>query len=1561
MRRTFVSSWLGASAFICGLLFSSEEFCSAAGWQTARVHQRFFTEGASTGDINADGVVDIVAGPLWYEGPAFTAMHEIAPPKEFPVAGYSDQFFSEAVDVNADGNLDVLVIGFPGRAARLYLHPGQDKLDQTWQTFEITGAVDNESPAIIDLIPGGLPEIVCGRDGQYGFYAAGEDATQPWRWKAVSRAGTCGGMFAHGMGVGDVNGDGRLDLLDKTLWWEHPATADGETLWTQHTWATEPYGGGGAQICVGDIDGDGDADIVTSRNAHGYGLSWFEQTSPGTFVRHDIMGETSIDNPHGVAFSQLHAVALADIDGDGCQDIVTGKRYRAHAGKDPGGLQAPVLYWFRCQRSAAGGDGDQNSAGGVEFIPHLIDDDSGVGTEVIVTDLNGDGRLDVVSSSKRGLTVHQQDDSVAALPPERWRVDEGRDQEQYADGWEPAEAAAEMLLPEGFAVDLIAAEPELTQPIAMCFDDRGRIWVLEGHTYPRKAPAGEGKDRIRILEDSDANGSFETQKTFAEGINLASGIEVGFGGVWVGAAPELLFFPDANRDDVPDAEPMVLLDGFGYQDTHETLNSFTWGPDGWLYGCHGVFTHSRVGKPGTPDAQREAINAGIWRYHPTEHRFEVFAHGSSNPWGLDFNEQGDWFIEACVIPHLFHIQQGARYQRQAGQHFNPHTYADIQTIADHLHYSGSIRDHAFWGDNQSKRPAAALNTSLLGGGHAHCGLAIYNGDAFPPEYREQLFIHNLHGHRIVREHVEREGSGYIGRHRPDFALSRDHQQIGVSIMVGPDGALYTSDWHDPQTCHNRTPEVWNRNDGRLFRMRYGDARPYRFDLSTETDEQLLGRLSSDNGFFARQAQRILQERAAAETLQLAEVREQLQRLLDPATKQRDRLRGLWTRAVIGDLSLSDLESLLTDHDPYIRGWAVHFVGQRDADLPAETHRTLVELSRREPSPVVRRYLASLLQRLPLAQRWEIAAGLAAHSVDLHDRNIPLLVWYGIEPLADVDPQRLLELAENAKWPDLLRFTVRRTAVTAEGRNALATRLLEERSKPHQQMILEELLSAATSRAGVAMPPAWPKAVAKLGTAENETVRSLVRKVAVQFGDKSILPFFRKALADTQQADAERLAALEALQAVGDPELPQQLLRLLDDSAVARAAVTALARYAEPRTPAALLSRFAKFDAATQTAALNTLVARQEYARELVAAMEAGTVLASSVPAFVVRQAVSLEDAALTSRLEAVWGKISTSSAEKAAQYKRLRTLLTGAAYENADRSRGRVLYEANCGKCHRLFGTGGEIGPDITGANRTDVHYWLENILEPNALIGRDYQLTKFLLDDGRVVNGIIKSENEDAVTVQTATEQAVLAVESIEQRVLSETSLMPAGQLEPLTDQQIRELLRYLTGPTQVSLPDQGDQPSEPYVRDDGTLVVEGEWLLKSAVVDAGSMGSQGMQGFGPEWSGDHQLWWTQGKPQASLKFTVSVPRAGKYDLSIFLTQAVDYAQLRIGGTGIEPQAFDGFASTVRLAKPVQWQGVEIDDDKQLTLELEVSGANPQAIPRYMVGLDRLELQLVP
>src|SRR5262249_47191546 len=256
-------------------------------------------------------------------------------------------------------------------------------------------------------------------------------------------------------------------------------------------------------------------------------------------------------------------------------------------------------------------------------------------------------------------------------------------------GLSPDKAAEVMTVPEGFKVTAFAGEPDIRQPIAMTIDDRGRLWVAEAYSYPIKQPKEKARDRILIFEDPDGHGKFDKRTVFCEGLNFVRGLEIGFGGVWVGQAPELLFIPIKEGEDKPAGPPQVVLDGWGYQDTHETLNSFLWGPDGWLYGCHGVFTHSLVGKPGTPKEQRTPLNAGIWRYHPNKKKLGVLAGGTSTPWGLDLTTPGDPFLPCCLPPPFFLFIRGGRSRRRGGDPSPPHTSADVQPTPRPRHWIGN--------------------------------------------------------------------------------------------------------------------------------------------------------------------------------------------------------------------------------------------------------------------------------------------------------------------------------------------------------------------------------------------------------------------------------------------------------------------------------------------------------------------------------------------------------------------------------------------------------------------------------------------------------------------------------------------------------------------------------------------------------------------------------------------------------------------------------------------------------------------------------------------------------
>ena len=613
---------------------------------------------------------------------------------------------------------------------------------------------------------------------------------------------------------------------------------------------------------------------------------------------------------------------------------------------------------------------------------------------------------------------------------------------QKKPSYTPDQAVARMKLPAGFSVTQFAAEPDVVQPFAFCFDDRGRVWVCENLNYEtRKSDSFKQgpKGRILILEDTNGDGRFDKRKVFIEKIFFPTGLQVGFGGVWVGSPPNLLFIPDKNGDDVPDADPTVVLDGWGRQDRHETLNSFVWGPDGWLYGLHGVFTHSKVGKPGTPDKDREPLNAGVWRYHPTKKKFEVFAWGTSNPWGLDFDSRGQAFITACVIPHLWHMIQGGRYHRQGGRHFNRHVYNDIKTIADHVHQNYGGRKHedglAYFYANGA---FSEKNNRQRKGGFAHGGCQIYNGAAFPKQYHGQAFMGNIHHHMLYVDNLKRRGSGFAGTHGGDFMLAHDQHFLGFNLDTGPAGALWVIDWNDADICGRIVHQL---GTGRIYRITHENCKPVKgLNLAKLNDDKLVDLLNHENDWYADHARRLLQERAQA-TINgrnsqrrdriVSDTEIKTPSLLakiynNPKANPIHRLRAMLTLHAMFSIDQETLLTLMTDKDETIRGWAIQCAVE-DKKASAPIHGQLVKMAREDDSKFVRLYLASALQRIPLDQRWSLAEALVAHEADKDDHNLPLMYWYGIEPLVPADKARALKLAAKSKIPLIRQYIARRSA------------------------------------------------------------------------------------------------------------------------------------------------------------------------------------------------------------------------------------------------------------------------------------------------------------------------------------------------------------------------------------------------------------------------------------------------------------------------------------------------------------------------------------------------------
>ncbi len=1743
------------TAVLLGLLPAVHLFAATQiSWNRTQLHRDFYSEGAAIGDINGDGKPDIVAGPFWWEGPTFEKKHAYDEPKIFSIHGYSDNFFAYVHDFNADQKNDILILGFPGKEARLYLNVERTSkfvqpVDRTskfvqpdakegtnsevrstyWPMHLVADVVDNESPVFTDITGDGKPEIVCSSGGKFGWFAPNwEKPTEKWPFVAVTDDMKVA-KFTHGLGVGDVNGDGKMDLLEARRWWEAPSAISNSksqisnpTPWQQHNFAAGV--GGGAQMFAYDFDGNGTNDVFTSLAAHRYGVAVFLQTKnkePGTANWQRIMlaSEQPQDNDYGIVFSQPHAAHLADIDGDGIKDIVTGKRYWAHNGHDPDERGHRVIYWYQTKR---------DGKGGVDFVPHLVDAESGVGVDVQVGDVNGDTLPDIVVANKAGVYILTQErkDTTADLTPKKLYGPALKPQAEYAKGSVAAEtmielkvlsesefelkgnrhsreelfrriqaaasmmpdvvvnlspdspASAEMLkriqndlvseagarwvtnkpkaldliqLPTGFKAELIAAEPDVVQPIAFTFDERGRIWVVEGNSYPQPREVGQGQDRIKILEDQDGDGTFETKKIFCEGLNLVSGIELGFGGVWVGAAPYLMFIPRDGDKPLPlgsnraipgpsgsegakngpvtqvpglNFTAHILLDGWGSQDTHETLNSFIWGPDGWLYGCHGVFTHSRVGKPGTPDEKREPINAGVWRYHPIRHQFEVFAHGTSNPWGLDYDQHGEWFVTACVIPHLYHIVPGGRYQRQAGQHFNAYTYEDIKTIADHAHYAGSLRPNINF-DKTTGAGFANDDTNALGGGHAHCGLAIYQSSLFPPTYRNQLIFGNLHGHRLVANYTDPKGSTYIGKHAADFMRANDMHFIPVTQKVGPDGALYVSDWSDQQICHRGSGAVehWDRSNGRIYRVTYegkersadtlvrslingGEAAKLNvagrsahapFDLTKESDETLAKlAVQTENEWFSRMARRVLMEKfvaaltaaggkfkaenAAKGMAPFEKGLQYAQAMVETAGSTTERIRALWTVASILP-SLPGIEHLAEspEIDSRIRGQMIrlmalpHFHSTLDskaADLvPLMVDpNLLMRVSKAEQSPIVRRELASALQRLPQDQRQPLASALLKHGEDADDPMIPLLIWYGIEPVVAADAAVGLQLAKVSKMPKVTEFIYRRLAGEEAGIQGLLKLAAESKDAALRQNLLTAVVQAARGVSKVSQPANWAAMRDKVVSASAESgdaaqaATPLLLELEAHMGIEAALKHFRDQLALATANPSARESALKVLLQAKDAATAKILLTIVSNDSLAslrRQAIQALASLKDAQTPKILGATLPKLSANELPDAVNTLASTKEGSKALLKAVEAKTVPATALSPFLVRQLTAFDDAEINALIKSAWGDVNAPKADLGERTKKYKALLTPTALAKGDLAKGKMLYTATCGQCHKLFGEGQNVGPDITGSNRADLNYLLENVLDPNAVIGKAYQLNLFTMKDGRVMSGVIKDENPTAVKIaMMGGVEFTLPQADIAKREVSKLSTMPEGLFDALPPESVVDLVKYLQS-ANVERTSKFVQPGKTNLEVRSTPgAIEGE-SMKVLEITGGKTGRQGMSGFGNEWSGGAQLWWTGGKPNQKLTLAVPIKEAGKYTLYGALTMARDYGVVSITLDG-KPvtSTFDGFNTPkVIHTGEKDWGTHDLTaGDHELTFTL--APPNPDALPLNMVGLDYVRLE---
>ena len=955
-----------------------------------------------------------------------------------------------------------------------------------------------------------------------------------------------------------------------------------------------------------------------------------------------------------------------------------------------------------------------------------------------------------------------------------------------------SETVGVMSVVEGFQVDIIAAEPDLHQPIAFTFDAKGRIWVIEAHSYPSKREEGEGLDKIVIFEDSDANGSYETRKVFIEGLNLASGLELGFGGVWVGAAPELLFIPDRDMDDRPDSEPIVLLDGFGYQDTHETLNSFIWGPDGWLYGNQGIFNSALIGKPGVPDEERLLLTAGVWRYHPTRHEFEIFAYGGSNPWGLDFNEMGQLFMTHCRS----RWGRGfSTYVIQGGHFWNQSNKGHADFIANNAlenfdHFPNYLFASARYGHGEGG--AGKPGSRAVYGGHAPVGSMIYLGDNWPETYRDHLFTHNIHGHQMNHQVNLREGSGYNTVHGGfDMLYSPESTYLGVELKYGPDGSVIFSDWVDLQKCHNPKAEQWDRGNGRLYRMAWAETfQPVKVDLQNASDAELVNYQLHQNDWYARTARRLLQERNNQGTLS-RDTEAQLESMgfnhEDPAR----RLRALWALFAIGSLDDSAAQEFLKDENEYVRAWTIQLLtDEKKASTRMQNHFT--KLAKSDSSPVVRLYLASAMQRISSSAAWKVCEALVRHEEDKDDRYLPKMIWYGLAELMREDPDRAFRLVDKSRIDVLFDYAIWFSA-NLQGK-ALDRSLKTLGSAKNKEPLIEAVALGLEGQRDLNMPRRWKSVSGKLYDSSNERIAKLARVIGSTFGDTSIYPEMRDILADTDAPLDERLNALGILADAEDSDSVDLFISLLDDEDFTTAIIELSPQLDRSDMAELLIGRFDQFSEKEKEAAINALTKREPMAVALLDAIEKRIIPKKHLSAYHAREMSVLNSPEVEERLSRVWGRVKESPQDVAAKIEKLDTFYSQAPLWAFKVKEGKSHFESLCSSCHLPNENKVLLGPDLTGSGENGARYFLENIIDPNAVVGSDYELTLVETHSGQTVSGMIENENDTAVSIQTLSNLITLAKSEVKKITRLPQSMMPPGLMDTLDETQQVELLKYLT-----------------------------------------------------------------------------------------------------------------------------------------------------------------------
>lgn len=933
----------------------------------------------------------------------------------------------------------------------------------------------------------------------------------------------------------------------------------------------------------------------------------------------------------------------------------------------------------------------------------------------------------------------------------------------------PAQALAKMTVPPGFTVELVASEPDIVNPVAMCFDEKGRVWVTESFEYPRREP-GPGRDRVKCLEIGP-DGKASKVTVFAEGLNIPSGIAVGHGGVWVANSPDILFYK-IGPDGKALGKPEVVVSGFGRTDTHELPNSLTWGPDGWLYGWNGVFNYSHVKHRG----KEWKFTCAIFRIHPKTREFELFCEGTSNPWGLAIDGEGSFFASACVIDHLWHLVETGYYHRQGGP-YPPFTWK-IGSIVKHKHQKA-----------------------------AYCGLTWFDSDAYPAEYREKLYMGNIHGGCINSDELTRDGSTYFAKPRPDLLTANDQWFMPVVQKVGPDGCLYVLDWYDRYHCYqdaNRDPKGIDRLKGRLYRVRYKDTlRAPSFDLAKETDDELIKRLGSANVFFRDLSQRILTERASPE------LREKLETVvLSKKVTRKGRLHALWALTGTGSLRTAFHRELFVEEDPALRAWAMRAAGNAGSvDIDVQIRLAWVMAAEKSADVLLQFAIAAPKIKAidPLLALVEVLTRCG------DDKLIPHIVWQNLHPRLETESAELVAmLKKRGSTPNLgliLPRVVERMLAAKKPDPAALVELysLVRNGKSADVGAARQVLAMLTTKVetGEISGEVLRDKIAPVLRAERESASGggpLYQDatfLAAVLGDKDALTATHRLCENAAEREALRVRALEVLISAREGGVLDTVAAVLGDakkSATFKGEILArLSRLDSERVPAVVLEVYDKLDLEIRPRAVELLTQRPSWAKALLKQVADKKISASVLNVNQARRMLAGKDAELVKLVTKHYGTIREDrNPEREKLVGQMRRMLEKT---KGDPAKGVEVYKKLCAQCHKLHGQGEEVGPDITLNGRASFEQLLNNVFDPNLVIGAGYLAVSVETTKGRSLTGLLVEDSPTRVVLKVqGGKQEVVARGDVERVQTSKLGLMPEDVEKQLKPQEIADLFALLS-----------------------------------------------------------------------------------------------------------------------------------------------------------------------